>query len=161
MYYNKSLRSPTTEQQLKALDYSILGDMNFDRSQYKIAGAYYDSTLANYEPNTRIHRLFKRKRDNLEDVIFMKTSPNATIVFWISCRFRKLIDLLYSPKWLKNQVKRWSLKKDQEAAKRDNTGITQSIAGAPQGRAAMDTGQQESSFYFYNQTSVAFGKTNF
>lgn len=162
VYYNKSLRSPTTEQNLKALDYSILGDMNFDRSQYKIAGAYYDSTLANYEPNTRIHRLFKRKRDNLEDVIFYEdiAQRNDSILNLVALSEEERL-ALFTEMVEKIKKKDEALKKEQEAAKRENTGITQSIAGAPQGRVTMDSEKQESSFYFYNQTSVAFGKNEF
>lgn len=162
VYYNKSLRSPTTEQKLKALDYSILGDMNFERSQYKLAGAYYDSTLANYEPNTRIHRLFKRKRDNLEDVIFYEdiAQRNDSILNLVALSDDERL-VFFNEMVEKIKKKDEALKKEQEAAKRDNTGIVQSIAGAPQGRAALETEKKEGSFYFYNQTSVAFGKNEF
>jgi len=42
-YYNKSLRTNSRDKFLKARNYEILGDMNFDASVYADAGEYYDS----------------------------------------------------------------------------------------------------------------------
>ena len=46
-YYNKALRTPTQDKLLRAHAYETLGNMNFDKAEYKIAGAYYDSTMNN------------------------------------------------------------------------------------------------------------------
>ena len=70
VYYNKSLRTNSNDKQLKARNYEILGDMNFDKSIYRTAGQYYDSTMTNLVLNSKPYRIIKRKRDNLEDVIY-------------------------------------------------------------------------------------------
>src|SRR5690606_38420688 len=67
--YNKSIKEFRQNQKLQALNYSSLGDINFDLTEYRTAGNYYDSTLQRLVENTREHRQIKRKRDNLEDVI--------------------------------------------------------------------------------------------
>src|SRR5690606_40081943 len=69
-YYNKSLRANTNDKRLKAINYEILGDYFFDYTEYKIAGAYYDSTMLNLKKDTKPYRIMKRKRDNLDDVIY-------------------------------------------------------------------------------------------
>ena len=54
---------------LVSKDYENLGDIFFDYTEYKVAGAYYDSTMLNMKLNSKPYRIIKRKRDNLEDVI--------------------------------------------------------------------------------------------
>ena len=163
VYYNKSLRSQTTEQKLKAINYSILGDMYFDRSIYRTAGAYYDSTMTNYEERSKMYRLYKRKRDNLQDVIFYEgvAQRNDSILNLVAMTeeertvvFNTIIENI--------KKKDEERKKQEEAANRDNSGLAQAGTNlAPAGREVVDTGKKESSFYFYNPTSVAFGKNEF
>lgn len=163
VYYNKSLRSQTTEQKLKAINYSILGDMYFDRSIYRTAGAYYDSTMTNYEERSKMYRFYKRKRDNLQDVIFYEAvaQRNDSILNLVAMTdeertvvFNTIIENL--------KKKDEERKKQEEAAGRDNSGLAQAGANlVPAGREVVDTGKKESSFYFYNPTSVAFGKNEF
>ncbi|WP_423779043.1 tetratricopeptide repeat protein, partial [Bizionia echini] len=69
-FYNKSLRTNPTDKILVSKDYENLGDIFFDYTEYKIAGAYYDSTMLNMKMNSKPYRIIKRKRDNLEDVIY-------------------------------------------------------------------------------------------
>lgn len=68
-YYNKSLRSPSSDRYLQSINYEILADMYFDRAVYRKAGNYYDSTLATMDTGLREFRQIKKKKDNLEDVI--------------------------------------------------------------------------------------------
>src|SRR5690606_20763295 len=70
VYYNKSLNTNSQDDILMARNYEILGNMNFDNSLYREAGQYYDSTLARLADNSKAFRAIKRKRDNLEDVIY-------------------------------------------------------------------------------------------
>ena len=72
-YYNKSLRTDTRDNLLKAKSYETLGDMNFDASVYADAGQYYDSTMSNLTLNSKPYRVIKRKRDNLKDVIYYES----------------------------------------------------------------------------------------
>ena len=76
-YYNKSLRAPSQDKVLKAKNYQTLGEMSFDDSQYSIAGAYYDSTMTNLVLNSKPYRIIKRKRENLEDVIYYENIAQA------------------------------------------------------------------------------------
>ncbi len=70
-YYNKSLReNRTPDPYLKGNNYRALGDIKFNSAEYVVAGKYFDSALINYTKKTVEYRLVKKKRDNLEDVIF-------------------------------------------------------------------------------------------
>ena len=68
-YYNKSLRSPSSDIFLKSINYEILANVNFDAANYQAAGKYYDSTLTYMSPELLEFRTIKKKRTNLENVI--------------------------------------------------------------------------------------------
>ena len=72
-YFNKSLRTNSEDDYLKAVNYQTLGDLNFDYSEYSLAGSYYDSTLLSLKENSKSFRAIKRKRENLEDVIYYES----------------------------------------------------------------------------------------
>ena len=76
-YFNKSLRTNSPDKILVAKNYEALGDMNFDDAVYKKAGAYYDSTMLNLVKNSKPFRIIKRKRDNLDDVIYYEDIAKA------------------------------------------------------------------------------------
>src|SRR5690606_27519074 len=69
-YYNKSLKTNSQDNILMARNYETLGNMNFDKSIYRDAGEYYDSTMTKLVLESKEYRIIKRKRDNLEDVIY-------------------------------------------------------------------------------------------
>ena len=69
IFYNKSLRKNNNDTYLESLNYRALAAYRFDATDYKGAGAYYDSTLTKLKLNSKEHRFFKKKRENLDDVI--------------------------------------------------------------------------------------------
>jgi tetratricopeptide (TPR) repeat protein len=173
-YYNKSLSKTTTDQYLKALNYETLGNMYFDRNTYKIAGAYFDSTMTAMEPNTKEFRVLKRKRENLDDVIYYEgiAEVNDSILNIVNLPKEDQI-ALYSEYALALKAKaeeQEKLKKEQ-LQKRAIVTDGRAIASAnnnKQGRAINPGGlpgnfgnNSNSSFYFYNPTTVAYGKNEF
>lgn len=164
-YYNKSLRTDSQDQQLKAFDYTNLGDMHFDRSQYKMAGAYYDSTLTNLTLNSKPYRLIKRKRDNLEEVIYYEdiARVNDSILYLINLSDEER--LAYFKKFTDDLKEKAEAKKEQEEiANRLNSGLALANnidTGAQRERMNLNPINEQQKFYFYNQTTVAFGKNEF
>ena len=69
VYYNRSLRKGTSDTYLQSLNYRALAEYQFDATNYKSAGAYYDSTMTKLKLNSKEYRFFRKKKDNLEDVI--------------------------------------------------------------------------------------------
>ncbi|TDU43563.1 protein involved in gliding motility SprE [Gelidibacter sediminis] len=168
VYYNKSLQAASTDQQLRALDYATLGDMSFDKSEYKKAGAYYDSTLTNMQVDSKPFRSIKRKRENLKDVIYYENiaQVNDSILNLVnlSDEDRTAFFTTYIDK-LKAEAE--ILKAQEEAAQRKANATVVSPITAGNTTTANRTsginppggGGQE--FYFYNSTTVAYGKNEF
>ena len=158
-YYNKSLRTNSVDKQLKALNYQRLGDMSFDKSEYVLAGAYFDSTMLNLKQNSKLYRNIKRKRENLEDVIFYEgvAKQNDSILNLVSMpETERLVVIELFVNDLKEKAE--ALKEKQ--AMRQNAGLIVDPNSNTQ-NAFQATNSNSQSFYFYNPTTVAFGKNEF
>ena len=157
VFYNKSIQSFQRDRVLQSKNYQILAEINFDHSEYKTAGAYYDSTLTFMENSSREWRRVKKKRENLDDVIkyediaahndsilrLVKMSDTEQLAYFTDyttkLREKAVTDSLEA---VKNERKI----ADNEFYKKDK-----SSSGAEKG----------SIFYFYTQTTVAYGKQEF
>ena len=164
--YNKSLRASSSDKELKARNYQKLGDINLNNSVYKQAGVYYDSTINNLKLNSKPYRIIKRKRDNLEDVIYyediaqvndsilslVRLSDNERIVFFDSI-INKLKNKIAKEKEKQEVVER------NNGLKTVNNNISSKNTKPLQGGLPAQT--QANTFYFYNPTTVAYGKNQF
>ncbi len=167
VYYNKSLRTNTEDQQLLAFDYTNLGNMYFDKAQYRMAGAYYDSTLASLTLNSKPYRLIKRKRDNLEDVIYYENVAQVNDSILDLVNLSDEDRLAYFKKFIEDLKEKAEAKKEQEeiAKRLSNAGMVTANNIDPRAQRnrlnpiVEDSGEQ--AFYFYNSTTVAFGKNQF
>jgi tetratricopeptide (TPR) repeat protein len=160
-YYNKSLRTDSADKILKAKNYEILGDMNFDKSIYRTAGEYYDSTMTSLVLNSKPYRIIKRKRDNLEDVIYYEAiaQVNDSVLNLVNLpEAERLIYFENLVEKLKEVAE--EEKKKAEAAERNNSGLatTNNIGNQP---SKVGPQNQATVFYFYNPTTVAYGKNEF
>ena len=178
-YYNKSLRKITSDQYLKSLNYETLGNMYFDRNIYKTAGAYYDSTMTVMIPNSKPFRVIKKKRENLDDVIYYEgiAQTNDSILNIIKLpKEDQLAIYTKHAEGLKQKALEEQKQKEDALEKQRNQSVTatnidqrnmRSIGGPPGAtRDAVNKGNNSSnsassSFYFYNPTTVAYGKNEF
>ena len=157
-YYNKSIQEKSLDKTLQSFNYETLAIINFDATEYKIAGAYYDSTLTNLEENTKKYRRIKKKRENLDDVIKYEdiATTNDSIL-----RFAKMSEaeqLAYFTDYttrLKEKAIADSIAnaKEQQAIANQEFYQKNTNSGGPN--------QNGSTFYFYNPTTVAYGKQEF
>jgi len=150
VYYNKSLRTDSKDNYLVALNYRILADLNFDFSEYSLAGSYYDSTLLSLKENSKAFRDIKRKRDNLEEVIFYESIVKKTD------SIIRLVELSDDEKETYFQTFIDDLKL-QEEVKKNRVIKRKSFAGP----SLITTNKKDKTFYFYSPTTVAFGKNEF
>ncbi len=157
-YYNRSLQEPSQNLYLQSLDYQTLGNINFDAANFEVAGAYYDSTLEKLAQNTREYRLIKKKRDNLNDVIFYENLArnNDSILHLASLSEEEQLQVFkdYTAGLKEKALSEAEKPAQQEAAtnffeKKRNPGMP----GVPP--------TPGNSFYFYNPTTVAYGKQEF
>ncbi len=167
-YFNKSLRTNSPDKLLKAKNYETLGDMYFDTALYADAGAYFDSTLANLKLNSKPYRVIKRKRDNLEDVIYYESVAKVddSILHLVNASDTERLTYFkdYVGK-LKEQAEQAEEEKEkQEALERNRTGLSTVNGGVLRAAGANQrgiAGGQANTFYFYNPTTVAYGKNEF
>ncbi|MBU2950344.1 hypothetical protein KO493_06520 [Tamlana agarivorans] len=159
-YYNKSLRTQSNDTYLNSRNYEILGDLFFDNSVYAKAGLYYDSTMTNMTSNSKPFRLMKRKRDNLKDVILYEGIAKVD---------DSIINLVNMPDgnrkvYFSEYVAELKRKDEEAKAKAEaasrNTGLA-TVNNQLSGQVRTGTPGQAVLFYFYNPTTVAYGKNEF
>ncbi|MDG3583335.1 hypothetical protein OSR52_13145 [Galbibacter sp. CMA-7] len=154
-YLNQSLKHTENDPYLSALNYENLATMYFDNALYQEAGAYYDSTLTNVDPNSKKFRALTRKRENLESVIKYENIAhrNDSILYVISlpddqktAYYQRYIDSI-------KLVEEERLEKEKIALLKQNS----------QGNGSLFDNKNSASvdFYFYNPTSVQYGIQEF
>ena len=157
IYYNKSIKKYLDNDPLQALNYSTLAEINFDRARYRIAGKYYDSTLTFLPENSRPWRRMKKKLDNLADVIKYEDIATRNDSILRLAGMTESQQLAYFTEYtsaLKEQLRKDSIakiKEEKQIANKEfykkNTANNESPGGG--------------SFYFYNSTTVAYGREEF
>lgn len=152
-YFNKSIQATENEPRLNALNYENLAEHFFDENSYKIAGAYYDSTLTNLTQHTKKFRTVKKKLDNLEDVINYETIvQHADSVITLFSMSKE-----EQASYFENYIADIKARDEAAAAKekkRQNAGFA-AFAETKSGKKA------KGKFYFYNVASLGYGKTDF
>jgi len=167
-FYNKSLRTNPSDKILVSKDYENLGDIFFDYTEYKIAGAYFDSTMLNMKMNSKPYRIIKRKRDNLEDVIYYEdvAVANDSILGLVAMSADERT--AYFETYTQELKLKAEAEKALEEERERNQGLIQvntnnsfaagssmvKQAGGPAAGGPVE-------FYFYNPTTVSYGKNEF
>lgn len=153
VYFDKSLRATTNDNKLNALNYENLGEYYFDKNKYKQAGAYFDSTLTNLVETSKKHRLIKKKLDNLEDVVKYEDIVHYTDSVVTLYNLPKEKQVAYFEKFIEEKKA-----KEEAAAKKEKERQNAGIAAFANTKAGK---QNKGKFYFYNITSLGYGKTDF
>ncbi|RTY88433.1 tetratricopeptide repeat protein [Flavobacterium sp. RSP15] len=180
-FYNASLKTSSKDTYLVASNYRNLGNLYFRNADYPVAAKYYDSTLVKLNTKSREFNKIQKIRSNLDEVILYEAlaKRNDSILNVVAMNpvdrqtyFEKYIVQLKE----KEEVKR--LLAEQNKAKQENIERNNSIgSGDPASdqesakpirispmmppTIPSETTQSAGSFYFYNPTTVAFGKVDF
>ena len=185
-YYNKSIRN-RDDIYLLASNYRNLAAIYFNKAKYVTAGKYFDSTLTNLKPRTREFKLITKKRQNLDDVIKFEgiAQRNDSILKIASLTssgresyFKEYIENLKKEEKKQQELEDKVAKQSGQAVadndpfkgkgknnneeKIDNTDNTKK--DTPSGitpTPLITSSDQASTFYFYNPSTVAFGKVEF
>nr|WP_294934475.1 gliding motility protein [uncultured Flavobacterium sp.] len=187
-YYNKSLRSISQDNYLMASNYRNLAAIYFADAKYKTAGKYYDSTMIRLDAKSREYFAIKKKRENLADVIkYEDIIQNNDSILKVVAMSENDKRNYYEAHIAKLKIE--DEKKAIEAAKRAEAqqqqgnpqGMPPSAGDIKGGKTsppseepvtlmppdAMPPSNQpkgfenQSNFYFYNPTTVAYGRTEF
>ena len=160
-YYNKSLKEPSKDNYLISLNYETLGNLNFDKALYREASAYYDSTMTRIPNTSRDYFFVKRKRDNLNDVIYYEeiAERNDSILRFVAMPEDERVD--YFTKYAETLKQAAVLEaKEGIVAQASPTPMApiRNTPGAPPGISGSDPAN---TFYFYNSRRVASGLQEF
>ena len=179
-FYNASLKANSPDAYLMASNYRNLGNMHFKNTEYSTAAKYYDSTLVKLDVKTREYIHIKKVRKDLDEVIEYeyvdKTNDSILNIVSLSDTDR----ILYFEKHIDQLKKSDEAKKKEEEkqketlANRDRNNINSaddpvSASGtpvkksslAPPSMAGSSGNNAANTFYFYNPSTVAFGKIEF
>ena len=178
--YNLSLKKKTQDSYLTASNYRNLADIYFIESKFIKAGKYYDSTLVSLKPRTREYNLIKKKRENLEEVIkyegIAQTNDSIISLYNMSGSERIAYFDLHITKLKKEEEvrkkvaeKEAQIKENQErgngginSAEGNPDSVKKAKAIAKEAKDLASSGQATAgAFYFYNPTTVAYGKVEF
>ncbi len=185
--YNLSLKKKSQDTYLIASNYRNLADLYFIDSKFVTAGKYYDSTLVNLKPRTREYNLIKKKRENLDEVIKYEgiAQGNDSIISLYNMSgadrtayFEKYITKLKKEDEIKQKLAEKEAKTKENIARNGGSDISgmdpgsnpkmnrdiNSVKGINDQIASSSPKSDPSiggMFYFYNPSTVAFGKTEF
>jgi tetratricopeptide (TPR) repeat protein len=167
-----------------ASNYRNLAETYFDKAKYETAGKYYDSTLTVLKPRTREHYAIKKKRDNLDDVIFYEgiarvndsilniagmTDPGKIFYFETYIAQLKKEDEARAKKE-KEEAKLATVQKQSLQGKENNieslataTRFNPNAVSIPDFSDVVATPSitADNKFDFYNPSTLAFGKREF
>jgi tetratricopeptide (TPR) repeat protein len=184
-FYNASLKSSSEDTYLVASNYRNIGNIYFKNTDYSNAAKYYDSTLVKLDEKTREHIHIKKVRKDLDEVIdfenIAKTNDSILKVLAMSNQDRVAYYEDYIAKLKKgDEMKKLLAQKEkeiQENTQRNNIAsnddpdplpraqqagrLTPPQAAAPLAMTGLTTSNASNEFYFYNQSTVAFGKIEF
>jgi len=159
VYYNKSLKVPSKDNFLQSVNYETLGNINFNKAQYRLASAYYDSTLTKIPVNTRDHFFISRKKENLKDVILYEeiAERNDSILRLVEMNTEERLSFFTNfTKGLKEEA--ITQAKQGKVAEAEQKEFLPRGPGLP---PAIGDPASGNVFYFYNQVRIASGMQDF
>jgi tetratricopeptide (TPR) repeat protein len=180
--YNASLQTNSKDTYLVASNYRNLGNLYFRNAEYSAAAKYYDSTLVKLNTKTREFGKIQKIRNNLDEVILYEAlaKRNDSILNVVamnptdrSAYYEKYIIKLKEQDEVKrlldekNKAKQENMNRNNSISSIDpvaSQNATKSVRKSPMAPPTIASAVSQSaagSFYFYNPTTVAFGKVEF
>ena len=177
-FYNKSLGRKPKDPYLAASAYRNIGNMYFKNTDYTMAAKYYDSTLVKLDRKSREFALIEKNRKNLDNVIkyegIAKRNDSIIKVYNLPEGERKIYFENYIVELKKkDEAKRILAEKQKEKlANIDRNASASNVPTAVNPNSLGKTSDEPgimppgandavSTFYFYNPTTVAYGKLQF
>src|SRR5690554_6921527 len=156
-FYNKSIKAFRQDRILQSVNYNTLAEINFDNAEYKNAGAYYDSTLTFLEERSREWRRVKKKRENLDDVIKYEDIAFRHDSILGLTKMSEAEQLAYFTDYT-SKLREKAVQDSLETAKNERRTANNEFYQKEKKSSGPEKG---STFYFYNPTTVAYGKGEF
>ena len=147
IYLNKAIRENSNDKELLYRAFMKMSKINFENSDYLIAGKYLDSTLNNLDKKSKKFWEIQRQKKGISQIIQLENNINLydSLIKISSYGSEKLNNILKEIERNETQIKVDDEK--QEKINRQTTGFKSK--------------SKKSSFYFYNDNLVELGKNSF
>lgn len=163
-YLNKSLRASTSNVSQKAMTYLELADIFLKRPQYIPASAYYDSCLTNLSNDHPDYYDIQAKRNSLDrlvknlKVISTEDSLQRLAAMSPTEQAAEIDKIIAFENSEKDRIKKE--KEAQQKLEEQKVLEEKELKSQPRNNTAPSSATQ-GSWYFYNQTSISFGYSEF
>lgn len=159
-YYNKSLKAASDDAFLQSVNYETLGNLNFENADYRLAGAYYDSTLTKIPNTSRDYFFIKRKRDNLQEVIRYEelAEKNDSILRIVAMTEDERLEYFTS---YTRELKEIAVTEAKKGIPAEEVSPAPRLPRGPGMPPSLGNSGSANSFYFYNPVRVANGMQQF
>ncbi len=160
LYYKKSVKTSTTNQQQKALAFLKLGEIYFDKTNYPLAQAYYDSTLVTLPRDYVNYKTIQARQKTLNNLVnYLNTIKREDSLQRIARMSESEKEILIQKIIKKLEEDELKAKEEKELMMADK--LNNVNTGNPGADLGMQGGPGQSIFYFYNQNTVSFGIADF
>ena len=160
-YYKLSVKNSTQNPKQKALSYLKLGDVYFENANYTLSFAYYDSTMITLPKDYKDYEKISNRKGTLETLVgYIKTIQREDSLQRIAKMSDQEKDVFVTNLIQKIEAEEERIKEEKEARELLNQNPSNSNVPAINNLPGM-TGAQKGDWYFYNQTTIAFGLNDF
>ncbi len=154
-YLKKSVASSVKNTKQKALSYMRLADYFFDKPDYLLAEAYYDSTLQFLPKEHKSYLTVYDKHEGLKDLVKnLKTIQYEDSMLTLAQMDEKERDKVIQA-LIDKAIEEEERKKEQLEAMQNNNNLNNNSLNTP------NLNNSNGEWYFYNPTTMAFGVNEF
>jgi tetratricopeptide (TPR) repeat protein len=160
--YKLSVKNSIQNPKQKALSYLKLGELSFEQANYTAAGGYYDSTMITLPKDYKDYHIISKRKETLETLIgYIRTIQREDSLQRIA-KMSESDRTRFIEKMIQKIEEEEERKKEEaEALQAQNDNPNYNPTGVPNnGLPNMSTGVK-GDWYFYNQTTLSFGITDF
>lgn len=155
--YRKSAAASTTNRNQKAKSYQALAEFYFNRQDYLNSGRYYDSTIMTLDQNSPVYQSIRTKSQNLNALVKELTTIQ------VEDSLQKVANMTEPERnsliaSIIEKAKQEVTQASQQSDYTDRYNLGQFYENERRFQANIE---QEGNWYFYNQTALTFGRTEF
>lgn len=155
-YYTLSARYSTSNSNQKGMSYLVLADYYFEKAQYTLAQAYYDSSYNSLDDSYPEFDRIEQKARFLNSLVDnLNTIKNEDSLLRVAAMPKEERDALIKQIIAKIEAE------EQRAKSMENQSRNQYLMYQQSQRYRNQNAQQEGKWYFYNQASLSYGQSEF
>jgi tetratricopeptide (TPR) repeat protein len=163
-YYKKSVSTSSVNPNQKALSYLKLGEINFELTNYELAGYYYDSTITTLPKEHPDYNQILARKKTLETLVKHINTISQEDSLQRIAKMSEETRMAFIDKVIL-QIEQEAERRQKELEKAQNAAANGSGGGGgfvvPGQSTIPGMGGESATFYFYNPNTVAIGIADF